>query len=244
MASNITTQNVDYKSGATHLKGFLAWDGASGGKRPGVIVVHEWWGLTDYPRRRASMLAELGYVGMAVDMYGDGSVGADPAAAGALMQAAMSDPKALEARFEAAADLLRGQPQVDPNRIAAIGYCFGGAVCLHMARIGMNLAGVVSFHGALGSMHKPARGGVKARVLVCHGAADSLVPDDQVAAFKQEMDEAGAKYKFVPYAGALHGFSNPEADDNAKKYGMPLGYDAAVDQRSWDEMQAFFKEIF
>jgi dienelactone hydrolase len=173
-----------------------------------VLVVHEWWGLNDYIRRRARMLAELGYTALAVDMYGDGKTGSNAAEATALMSAALADPKALEARLQAACDRVGSQPTVDPAKIAAIGYCFGGAIVLHAARVGMPLKAVVSFHGSLGSFHKPAPGSVKAKILVCHGAADALVPEDQIAAFRAEMDAAGADYRFV--AGRAHGFTNPK----------------------------------
>jgi dienelactone hydrolase len=205
-----------------------------------VLVVHEWWGLNDYIRGRARQLAALGYTALAVDMYGDGRTAADPAGATNLMNAALADRPALEARFGAAYDRLQAEPGVDPQRVAAIGYCFGGAVVLHAARIGLPLAAVVSFHGALGSFQKPAPGGVKAKVLVCHGAADALVPDADLAAFEQEMKDAQADYRVVKYPGALHGFTNPEADGNGKRYGLPLGYDAGADRQSWADMQQLF----
>jgi dienelactone hydrolase len=151
--------------------------------------------------------------------------------------------RAGEARFKAAYDLLASRPEVDGSRIAAIGYCFGGAVVLHAARIGMPLRGVVSFHGALGSFHKPAPGSVKAKVLVCHGAADRLVSQDEVDAFKQEMDQAKADYRFLAYPNALHGFTNPEATENGKRYGIPLAYDAEADRRSWQDMTDFLARV-
>jgi dienelactone hydrolase len=243
MPATIHSEPVTYRAGDTTLRGFLATT-ATHDARPGVLVVHEWWGLNDYIRRRARMLAELGYTALAVDMYGDGRVADNPAEAGALMTAVLNDRKAAEARFAAGFDLLKAQPGTDGNRIAAIGYCFGGAVVLHAARLGLPLRGVVSFHGALGSMHTPTPGGVRAKILVCHGAADSLVPDSDVAAFKHEMDQARADYRFVTYDNALHGFTNPDADSNGKKYGIPLAYDAVADQRSWRDMREFLTRIF
>ncbi len=151
---------------------------------------------------------------------------------------------AAESRISAALEYLQNHESVDSLRIAAIGYCFGGGVVLHAARTGMPLAGVVSFHGALGSFHKPAPGSVRAKIMVCHGAEDVLVPADDVAALKEEMQAAGADLRFIAYPGALHGFTNPEADANGKKYGLPLAYDEGADQRSWQEMQDFFAEIF
>jgi len=240
----ITNQDVSYSAAGTTLRGHLAVDDAKTGKRPGILVVHEWWGLNDYIRRRTHLLAELGYTALAADMYGEGRTATDPSQAGTLMNGVLSDMKSGEARFRAAYDRLSAHPTVDPARIAAIGYCFGGAVVLHGARLGMPLAAVVSFHGALGSMHRPAPGGVKAKVLVCHGAADGLVPDTDVAAFKQEMDAARADYRFVAYPGARHSFTNPDADANGKKFGIPLGYDAEADRRSWQDMQELFARAF
>ena len=242
--ADIETEALAYTVGGTTCKGYVAYDGAVDGPRPGVLVVHEWWGLDDYIRGRARMLAELGYTALAADMYGDGQTAGDPGRAGALMNAVLSDMDAGTARFRAAYDALAGHPAADAGRMAAIGYCFGGAMVLHGARIGMDLGGVVSFHGSLGSFHKPAKGEVKATVLVCHGAADSLVPDEEVAAFRQEMAEAGADCRFVAYEGALHGFTNPEATANGEKYGLPLRYHEAADKRSWEDMKALFSEIF
>ena len=242
--ADIHSEDVTYKAGDTTLKGYLAVDRARTGKRPGVLVVHEWWGVNDYIRRRVRMLAELGYVALAADIYGEGKTASTPAEATGLMNGILGNIQAGEQRFAAAYERLKAHPDVDASRIAAIGYCFGGAMVLHAARIGTPLRGVVSFHGALGSFHKPAAGAVKAKVLVCHGAVDVLVPDNDVESFKQEMDAAKADYLFVAYPGALHGFTNPEADDNAKRYGIPLGYDAAVDKRSWQDMQEFFTRVF
>ena len=239
----IREEEVSYAAGGTTCRGFLAIPEGDG-PRPAVIVVHEWWGLNDYIRDRARQMAELGYVGLAVDMYGDGRIGADPAAATELMGSVLGDIRLGEQRFQAAMDLLAARPDVDADKIAAMGYCFGGAIVLHEARIGMPLRAVVSFHGSLGSFHKPEKGGVRARVLVCHGAADALVPEEDVANLATEMQEAGADYRFEAYPDALHGFSNPEADANAAAFGMPIGYDASADQKSFASMQALFAEVF
>ncbi len=241
---SIESKDVTYQSGTSRLRGHLAVDGSRSGKRPGILVVHEWWGVNDYIRGRARKLAEAGYTALAVDMYGEGQTATTAAQANSLMSAALADPAALEARLRAAWELLKSEATVEASKVAAIGYCFGGAVVLHAARIGMPLSGVVSFHGALGSFHKPAPGTVKAKVLVCHGASDSLIPEDQIAAFKKEMDEAGADYRFVSYPGALHGFTNPEADARAKQNGLPLAYDAQVDEQSWKDMSALFDSVF
>lgn len=239
----IREEVVTYPAGDTTLQGFLALPEGDG-PHPAVIVVHEWWGLNEYIRGRARQVAELGYVALAVDMYGDGKVADDPPGATELMGSVMGNIKVGEERFQAAMDLLASRSEVDSGRIAAMGYCFGGAIVLHEAKIGLPLAAVVSFHGALGSFHAPEPGEVKAKVLVCHGAADALVSDEEIAGFKSEMDAAGADYTFEAYEGALHGFSNPEADEKAKAYGMPLGYHAATDAASWKAMADLFAEVF
>ena len=243
MSNEIHTETVEYSANGTTCRGYLAYDRRVEGARPGVIVVHEWWGLDDYIKGRARMRAEIGYSALALDMYGDGQCGSSPDEAGALMNGVLGDMGAGTARLQAGFEALTAQATADASRTAAIGYCFGGAMVLHMARIGMNLAGVVSFHGALGSFHKPDPGSVGAKVLVCHGAADQLVPDADIDAFHQEMEGAGVDYRFEAYEGALHGFSNPHATANGEKYGLPLAYDAAVDERSWNDMRGFFDEI-
>ncbi|MCB1740185.1 MAG: dienelactone hydrolase family protein [Gammaproteobacteria bacterium] len=243
--SNIHSEVVSYNANGTTCKGYLAYDQSISGPRPGVLVVHEWWGLDDYIRGRANQLAGLGYTALAVDMYGDGKTADSPDQAGALMNGVLE--KMTEdgtARLQASYECLKAQNVTDGARIAAIGYCFGGACVLHMARIGMDLRAVVSFHGSLGSFHKPAPGEVKPSILVCHGAADALVPDADVAAFKAEMDAAKADYRFEAYPGALHGFTNPEATARGEQYGLPLKYDAAVDKQSWQQMQDLFKQVF
>jgi dienelactone hydrolase len=240
----VHTETVTYAAGGTTLRGYLATDPARPGKRPGVLVVHEWWGLNDYIRGRTRMLAALGYTALAADMYGDGRVADDPTGAGQLMNAVLADMPSGEARFGAAYERLQAHPTVDPTRVAAIGYCFGGAVVLHAARTGVPLSGVASFHAALGSFHKPAPGSVAAKILVCHGAADTLVPEAEVAAFRAEMDAARADYRFVAYPGALHSFTNPEADAKATRFGIPLGFDRAADERSWQDLRDFLGRVF
>ncbi|MFD3301766.1 dienelactone hydrolase family protein [Aquipseudomonas alcaligenes] len=239
----IQSREVPYTAAdGTRLVGYHAWDDAISGPRPGVIVVHEWWGLNDYAKRRARDLAALGYSALAVDMYGDGRNTQHPDDAKAFMNAALADPAIPKARFQAGLDLLKAQPQTDPARLAAIGYCFGGKVVLDMARQGLPLAAVVSFHGALVTATPATPGSVKAKVLVEHGAADSFITPEQIAAFKAEMDQAGADYRFVELPGAKHGFSNPDADAH-KGHGLDLGYQKEADERSWADMQALFKDV-
>jgi len=242
----IQTQEIPYTSAdGTKLIGYYAYDDAVKGPRPGVVVVHEWWGLNDYAKRRARDLAGLGYSALAIDMYGEGKNTEHPNDAMAFMQAALKDAKAASARFQAGLDLLKKQPQTDPDKLAAIGYCFGGKVVLDAARQGVPLAGVVSFHGALVTNTPATPGSVKAKILVEHGALDSMVTEDNVTAFKSEMDKAGADYKFVSLEGAKHGFSNPDADrlSHGEHGGPDIGYNKAADDKSWADMKAFFKKI-
>lgn len=241
---NIREEEVTYRAGDTTLEGYLAWDANQKGPRPGVIVIHEWWGHNDYVRRRARMLAEEGYVALAADMYGGGEQGSNPQEAHKLMTEAIRDPDVARRRFMAAYELLRERDEADPSKIAAIGYCFGGAVVLQMARFGTDLAGVASFHGNLATESPAKPGAVKAKILVLHGAEDSLVPKEQVQAFKKEMDAAGADYTFIEYPNAMHAFTNPAATENGKKFGMPLAYDEAADKKSWAELQRFLKTVF
>lgn len=240
----IEGREVDYRAGATHLKGYLAYDDSQSGKRPGILVVHEWWGLNDYARKRARMLAGLGYTALAVDMYGEGKTATHPADAGKFASAVSKDLPLAKKRFLAGLEPLRSQPTVDPTRIAAIGYCFGGGIVLAMARAGVDLNGVVSFHGSLGTGAPAEPGQVKAKILVLNGADDPFTTPEQLAAFKQEMAAAGADYRIINYPGAKHSFTNPDADAYGKKFNLPLAYNAQADKESWQAMQEFFQRIF
>jgi dienelactone hydrolase len=243
-AAAVEGREVQYAAEGLTLKGYLAWDGAISGRRPGVLVVHEWWGHNEYTRRRARMLAELGYVALAVDMYGDGKTAAHPEEAGAFSAELTKNAATTKARFLAALDYLKAQPQTDPARIAAIGYCMGGGVALNMARAGLDLRGVVSFHGSLNAVFTAQPGGIKAKLLVLHGAADAFIPPEAIAAFKKEMADAKADMTFIAYAGAKHSFTNPDADEYAKKFGMPVAYDPEADRLSWDEAKRFLAAVF
>jgi dienelactone hydrolase len=236
-------ENVTYSADGTTLKGYIARPAAAGGKRPGVLVVHEWWGNNDYTRKRADMLAQLGYVALAVDMFGDGKTADNPKEAGALSGEASKNIDVSDKRFRAARDLLARQPDVDASRIAAVGYCFGGGMALQMARRGHDLAGVVSFHGSLGTQNPAKPGAVKAKLLVLNGAADPFIKPEQIEAFKKEMQAAGVTYTFIDYPGAVHAFTNPAATENGKKFNLPLAYDAEADRKSWDEMQRFLSAV-
>lgn len=237
-------ETVEYTSGGTTLKGYLAYDDSIKGKRPGVLVVHEWWGLNDYVRKRADMLAKLGYTALALDMFGDGKTADHPSDAQKFTSETMSNMSVAEGRFKAALEFLKKQPTVDPDKIAAIGYCFGGGIVLHMARTGADLDGAASFHGSLGSQTKAAPGTVKAKILVMTGGSDTYIPVEQIDEFRKEMDEAGADYEVIIYPEATHSFTNPEADELGKKFDLPITYNAEADKQSWAELQGFLKEAF
>ncbi len=239
----VARKTVEYRAQGVVMKGYLAYDENLKGKRGGVLVVPEWWGLNDYARRRARMLAELGYTALAVDMYGEGKVVTTPEEAGKLSSEAMKNFDVTKDRFMAAVDFLKTQPTVDPNRVAAVGYCFGGGVVLNMARQGADLKGVVSFHGSLNAVKPAHPGSVKAKVLVLTGGADKFVPPEQVEAFKKEMNSAGADFRVDSYPGALHSFTNPDATELGKKFNMPIAYDAKADEGSWSEMKGFLGKI-
>ncbi len=240
----IENRNLSYACGADQLEGYLACNADADGPLPGIVVIHEWWGLNDYIRERANQLAEAGYCALAIDMFGGGKTAATPDEAGAAMNAVLGDMETGTARLKAGYDALLAESRVDASRTAAMGYCFGGAMALHMARIGLPLRAAVSFHGALGSFHKPAPGEVKARILVCHGGADAMVSMDDVAAFREEMDAAGADYEIIVHDGAMHGFTSREADENGRKYGIPVGYNADADRDSWAAMSRLYDAVF
>jgi dienelactone hydrolase len=233
----VKLEPVDYKDGSTVLKGQLAYDDAAKDKRPGVIVVHEWWGLNEYAKRRARMLAEAGYVALAVDMYGDGKNTEHPDEAGAWASAVRANAKTGMERFMAGYNLLKADKRVDSAHISAIGYCFGGGVVLSAAMGGVALDSVVSFHGALPT--DPATGKVTARILACNGADDPFVTAQQVAAFQKALNDAGADWEFNVYAHAKHSFTNPDAGTHDME---ALAYNEKADKRSWQAMLDFFAE--
>ncbi|MDZ7267864.1 MAG: dienelactone hydrolase family protein [candidate division KSB1 bacterium] len=243
-SAEVRHQEVTYAAGGVTMKGYLAYDDAVKGRCPGVLVVHEWWGHNDYARKRADMLAQLGYTALAVDMYGDGRRAEHPEEAGKFASAVMQNLPAARARFEAALALLKRHRTTDSTRIAAIGYCFGGGVVLHMARLGVDLKGVVSFHGSYATQTPAQPGRVKAAVLVCHGEADQFITAEQIAALKKEMADAGVDFQFISYPDARHSFTSPAADSLGRKFNLPLGYNRAADEKSWADMQQFFKKIF
>ena len=233
-------REVSYEADGTTLKGYLAYDDAIKGKRPGVLVVHEWWGLNDFAKDRAEKLAGLGYVALAADMYGNGRTTTDREEA-AKLAALRETPALLRARAQAALKVLADDPRVDPKRLAAIGFCFGGTTVLELAYSGADLAGVVSFHGGLPKTAPDDLKRIKAAILVLHGADDPHVSAADLNAFEQAMRQAGADWQIVFFGGAVHGFTNPAAGNN-KSSGV--AYDAPAARRSWQYVQDFFREIF
>jgi dienelactone hydrolase len=242
--AEIKGEEVTYESDGIKLQGYLAYDTSTKDKRPGVLVVHEWWGHNEYARKRARMLAGLGYTALAVDMYGDGKQADHPEDAAAFSSEVAKDFPKAKARFMAAMEVLMKHTSVDAGRIGAIGYCFGGSVVLNMARAGVDLKGVVSFHGVLSPASPAKPGVVKARVLVCHGAADTFTPQNDIDDFRKEMKDAKVDLVFKEYADAKHSFTNPEADEKAEKFGMGLAYNEKADKQSWNDMKDFLKETF
>ncbi len=243
----VQTKEITYKVGDTEFTGFLAFDDAISGKRPGLLVVHEWWGHDDYSRKRAKMLAKLGYTAFALDMYGTGKLAKHPEDAQKLMKAAVGQLPEAEKRFKGAYDVLIQQKTVDPNKIAAIGYCMGGGIVMHMARTGVvPLNGVVSFHGSFAfATQTPSKPGQStAKVLAFTGGADPFVPMESVQSFVKSMTEAGLDFQLKSYPGVKHSFTVPEASKIGKQFSLPLRYDATADTDSWARTQIFFKEIF
>ena len=240
---NIKEDSVTYSDGSINLKGYISYDDNNKGRRPAVLIVPEWWGLGNYTRGRAKQLAELGYIAMALDMYGDGKIAADPKEAQALAMPAYKDPTITLTRVNAAMNKLKEYTQTDTGKIAAMGYCYGGFVVLNAAKLGADLKGVVSFHGNLTGVPVDKQK-LKAKILVCHGAADQFVKQEEVDAFKHAMDSAGVDYSFKAYPNATHAFTNPAATEMGKKFSMPIEYNAAADSASWKDMRAFFEKVF
>ena len=237
---DIRTRSVEYRIGDTVFEGYMAWDASRAGVRPGVLVVHEWYGLNDYARMRARQLAELGYVALAADMYGGGKVAADRNEASRLASALRDDRGQMRRRARAALAALRVDKKVDAERLAAIGYCFGGGVVLELARSGADVDAVASFHGNLDTPDASDAGNIRGTVLVQTGAADPHVPDEQVAAFEKEMTDADVDWYLIVYGNAVHSFTNPGAGDNPS---TGSAYNEKAARRSWAAMRDLFDEV-
>jgi dienelactone hydrolase len=242
-ASALKEETVSYVSDGVPLKGFVIYDESIKGKRPAIIIAPEWWGVNDYIRMRARKLAELGYIAMAADLFGNGKIAANPKEAQEFTMPFYKDPVLGKKRIDAAIRKIKEFSQTDPANIAAIGYCFGGFVVLNSAKLGSHLEGVVSFHGGLSG--SPAdKNLLKAKILVCHGASDKFVTQKDVDAFKHQMDSIGADYTFKIYANATHAFTNPDATKIGKEFNMPIEYNADADRDSWNDMKTFFGRLF
>jgi dienelactone hydrolase len=237
----IKEEPVTYQAGGTTMKGFVVYDDAVQAKRPGIVMVPEWWGVTKHIHNEAQKFAQQGYTAFIADMYGDAKTADNPKDAGTLASSVMKDPKVMEARFNVARTQLAAHSTVDPTRIGAVGYCFGGAVVLNMARAGADLAAVAGFHASLGlNTPAPAPGSVKAKILVLNGADDPFVKREEYEMFKKDLDAARADYRIVEYPGAVHAFTNPEATELGQKFNLPLRYDAQVDREAKAEASKFF----
>jgi dienelactone hydrolase len=239
-AANVKTETVDYRDGQQVLQGYFAWDDKVSGKRPAVLVIHEWKGHGDYVRMRARKLAERGYLAFACDMYGKGVYAKDHAEAAKLAGAFFGNRDAMRRRALAGLERMTAHPLCDRSRLAAIGYCFGGTSVLELARAGADLKAVVSFHGALKTPMPARPGAVRARVLVCHGGSDAGVNPD-LQGFRDEMDAAGARYEIAIYGGAVHSFTVEEAGTDPSK---GMAYDPVADRRSWKSMEDLLEEVF
>ncbi len=241
--SKIISEEIVYTADSVEMKGFLVFNANNPEPRPGILVVHEWWGHNEHSRNQARKLAEMGYVALAVDMYGDGKQANHPEDAGKFAGMVMSNLEGAKARFDAAYKVLASNENTDPEKIGAIGFCFGGSVVLTMANAGMDLDAVAAFHSGVQLPVMPNEK-LKAKVLVCNGEDDPMVPAEQAMAFKDAMDAVGADYKYISYPGVVHAFTNPGADSLGSKFDLPLAYDENADRSSWEEMELLFKSTF
>ena len=243
VTDSVRTENVEYSAGDTKMIGFAAYPKEEG-NHPVVFIIPEWWGLNDYAKSRAKQLAELGYVGFALDVYGNGKTADNPTDAEALAKPFYGGMNLIQPRFEAALNKANDLPGVDTSKKALIGYCFGGAMTLNLMRAGEPLKGGASFHGNLVTGYPANKDNIQGSILVLHGEADNFVPAEEVTAFKKEMDSVKADYKFVGYPGAVHAFTNPNATATGEKFGMNIKYDEAADKASWEELKQFLNKIF
>lgn len=241
--SNIVGEEVLYSTDSTEMRGYLVYDANIAEPKPGILVVHEWWGHNEHSRNQARKLAEMGYVALAVDMYGNGKQAMHPKDAGKFAGMVMGNLDDAKERFMAAYEILQSNENTDPEKMGAIGFCFGGSVVLTMANTGMDLDAVAAFHSGVQLPVMPNEN-LQARVLVCNGEDDPMVPAEQAVEFQNALDSAGADYKYISYPGVVHAFTNPQADSLGKKFDLPLAYDAEADEASWEEMKSLFKNSF
>lgn len=240
----IRTDSIEYKAGDTSLKGFLAWDDSLRGRRPAVLIVHEWWGVSDHIREKSRALAELGYVAFAVDMFGEGQYTEEPEQANAMMNEALADLDGLESKLRAAIDAIRDREEVDQTKISIAGYCFGGAVAIFGARRGLDFKAAIAFHPGTLELGAPSKKGeVKAKILALAGADDPMIPADTYEPFKKDLEEAGAEVELVVYPNVTHAFTNKAATERGKKYGLPLAYDKDADEDSWQRMRDLLASV-
>lgn len=242
--STVHTEILTIHLGDHKSQSYLAYPAGLQNPQPGILVIPEFWGLTEHTKNRALKLAEQGYCALALDVYGEGWIGGTAEEAAQRMKDLFSDMETTSERMLEYLKTLKDLKQTDETKTASIGYCLGGALSLHLARMGADVTGVASFHGNLQARAQAKPGSVKARVLVCHGEADSMIPEQQVKSFKKEMETAGVDYKFISYPDAEHGFTNPQATENGTKFNIPTAYNENADKASWEELLKFFKEIF
>lgn len=242
-AFELGTEEVAYSTESTKMAGYFAYDKASAERRPGILVVHEWWGQNDYVRKRTEMLAELGYVALAVDMYGDGATASHPEEAMGFTSKVMENMDESTARFKAAMETLAAHPMVQADKISAVGYCFGGSVALSMANAGLRLDGVAAFHSGVNLPIAPSDD-VTARMLVQNGAADPMITATDAENFKNQMNDAGVELEYIAYPDVMHAYTNPDADAMGEKFELPLKYDADADAESWERLREFLKGLY
>lgn len=240
---SIVGEEITYETDSTLMRGYVAHNSAIDEERPGIIVVHEWWGHDDFARKKAEKLAELGYVALAVDMYGQGKTANHPEEAMAFSSKVMKNFDTAKARFEAAVETLKADKNVDNNKISAIGFCFGGSVALSMANTGANLDAVAVFHSGLGLPVMPNEN-LKAKLLIQNGAEDMMITDEQISTFKSQLDDVNADYEYIAYEGVKHSFTNKKADSLGKKYNLPLAYDKEAAEKSWEKMTLFLEKTY
>lgn len=241
--SQIVGEELSYNADGVEMKGYMAYDASIEAPRPGILVVHEWWGHNDHSRMKAEELAKMGYVALAVDMYGDGKQAAHPQQAGEFAGMVMGNLEGASARFQKAYEVLQSSEKTNPEKMGAIGFCFGGSVVLTMANQGMDLDAVAAFHAGIGLPVMPGEN-LSAKVLVCNGEADPMVTAEQVEAFKSAMDASGAEYEYVSYPEVIHAFTNPAADSIGAQFELPLAYNAEADEDSWNRMTELFASTF